>query len=103
MREDIIEQINSCALKSPNHKMSRHCAILFTPNNQVICYTNNRYNKHAEMRVLAKYFNYAGFYGKKIGYMMVVRVNKSGNWVYSKPCIKCQKLLEKYNIRVVHS
>lgn len=103
MKEDLIQRINKAALSSPNHKMSKHAAILFTNKGNAICIANNRYNKHAEMRVLEKYFSYAGFYGKQIGYMMIVRVNKTTKWTYSKPCIKCQKLLQQYNIKFVHS
>ena len=101
--DSIIERINKCARQSPNYKQTRHCAVIFSPSGELVCYANNRYQKHAEMRVLSKYFSYPGFYGKGIGYMLVVRVNKTGTWINSKPCIKCQKMLIRYNIKVVHS
>ncbi len=100
---DIVTTLNNCARKSPNFSQTRHCAAIFSKSGELICYSNNRHKKHAEMRVLSKYFSYPGFYGKGIGYMLVIRVNKSGKWNYSEPCKKCKKLLSRYNIKVVHS
>lgn len=99
----LIKRINKVARNSVNYSMSRHCAVIFSPSGQFVCMANNHHEKHSEMRVLQKFFSRPKYYGKGIGYMLVVRVNKTGKWNYSKPCQKCKAMLAKRNIRVVHS
>jgi hypothetical protein len=100
---DLIKRINKCARNSVNYSMSRHCAVIFSKKGEFVCMSNNHHEKHAEMRVLQKYFSHSSFYGKGIGYMLVVRVNKTGKWNYSAPCIKCVKLLERFDIKFIPS
>lgn len=98
-----VQQINKRARNSFNYSMSKHCAIIFSKNGEYLCMSNNHHEKHAEMRVLQKYFSYSGYYGKGIGYMLIVRVSKTGKWLYSEPCFKCKKLLAEYGIKFIYS
>jgi len=58
---------------------------------------------HAEANVIRQIDNK---YRKKIlenCVLYVVRINKNGQLMNSKPCNNCQKLIDKYNLTVVHS
>jgi hypothetical protein len=90
------------ANNSPNH--NRHAAGLYDKKGRLICAANNRYDSHAEHRVISRYFAVDKFRRQKVSYIVIIRVTKSGmNLAKSNPCDKCQVLLNNLNIRVLHS
>lgn len=90
------------ARKSPNY--NRHAAGIYTRGGKLILATANRYDEHAEYRCIMRYLSVDKFRRNKIDYMIVIRLTKSGNALaYSKPCTKCQTIINDFNIKIVHS
>lgn len=58
--------------------------------------SGGKYSIHAEQMCLSKCKNRA-----KGGSLILVRVNKEGNPVTCRPCPMCQKMIDKYQVRVV--
>lgn len=97
-----LNRLMKAARSSPNY--SRHAAGLYTKRGQLICLANNKYDAHAEHRAILRYFAVDKFRRQTIDYIVVIRLTNSGKALASsKPCIKCQKLLNQLNIKVLHS
>lgn len=62
----------------------------------------NQYSDHAESRVITKSIHYNIDF--KHSTLVVVRVNRKGRLMLSRPCPSCTKLIEKFEIpRVYYS
>lgn len=88
----------------------RHAAAIYDSKGNVICYAYNyRVNSgfkrsiHAEEAVIAKFVRAYAPRGAKPSLIRVIRVNKNGKLMNSKPCERCRSLLDKTGLRVEHS
>jgi hypothetical protein len=93
------------AAKAPrlDSHASRHSAVVVNRKFQAICYGHNRFDRHAEFDVLQKLFKVSGFCGSKPYALIVVRRNKTGNFIESNPCSKCLPMLRATGLKIYHS
>ena len=80
-------------------------AVLFDHKNHTtgfnhISYAHNKFSIHAEEMAIIK-GNRCGINFTK-STLVVVRVNNSGNFKRSYPCLSCQKLIKKFEIPLVY-
>lgn len=96
--------------KQSNNR-SLHCAALVTSSGELIAIAHNestffdtrhdRLKYHAEARVLRKIPKH---HNPQDLTLIVIRTNRAGNLMESKPCGSCQDLIEHKNIgKVVYS
>lgn len=90
------------AKQSPNGY--RHAAGIYSRSGKLILACANRYHEHAEFRVILRYFALDKYRRQKISYMVIIRLSRNATQLSpSQPCIKCKKILDSLNIRVIHS
>lgn len=98
-----LQQLRRVALKAPNDHF-KHAAGLYTSSGKLIVAASNRMDEHAEHRVIKRYFAVDKFRQQKIAYMVVIRVSRRGvKLASSKPCRRCQRLLDGLGLLVLHS
>lgn len=97
-----IDSLIKVANTSPNH--NQHAAGIYNRQGNLIVSAPNVWDDHAEHRAITRYFAVDKFRRQKASYIVVIRITKSGlDLAYSKPCNKCQRLLDELNIKVLHS
>ena len=102
---DAVNRLIREAGKAPvdNRHGSRHAAVILAKNMQPICYGFNIFSRHAELHAIQKWLATPKFRGKKAAAIVVIRRNKTGKLTESKPCEKCQVLLDGVGLKVYHS
>lgn len=102
---DVAKRLLKEAAKAPkpNGHYSQHAAVVLDKAHRPICYGYNLFSRHAEHHAIGKLFATPHFRGKKPYAILVVRVNKAGKFVGSKPCRKCQKLIDAAGLRAYHT
>lgn len=82
---------------------SKHAAVVLDKKGNAICYAYNSPGKHAEVEAMRKYERAYRPRGWKAHSIVVIRINKSGDFVLSKPCHNCTNFLDGHDLRVYHS
>jgi len=97
------------AIKSDIIKARMSC-IAITKNGRVICSANNRrlqgdyirWSLHAEQAIIKKLNKLKAFHRFNNITIFVFRISSNGICL-AKPCLKCQKLLSRYNVKVIYT
>ena len=102
-----IDKLKRYARKSPlRHK---HAAGIIDTKGNLIAVAHNKRNHinnkstHAEIASIENYIKVWAPQGRKIDYLIVIRINPNGGLVNSKPCIACSATLTRLGINVIHS
>lgn len=96
--------------KYSNVKKAKVSAIAFSHSGRIIAMANNRrfnkhsekFTQHAEEVLLYKLHKLKAFSRFKNITILIIRITKHGISM-AKPCIKCQKLLERYSVNILYS
>lgn len=97
----LIREANKEERETKHHM--RHAAVILDRSFRPICYGYNRFDRHAEGHAISKLLNTPHFRGKKPYAILVVRVNKTNKFVGSKPCQKCQRLIDAVGLKAFHT
>ena len=73
-----------------NRKFSVHCKTKITP-----------FSIHAEEMAIIKANRFSAFNFQN-STLIIVRINKKGNYQKSYPCQNCQSLIQKYQIKTIY-
>src|SRR5579863_1839749 len=103
--EHIAASLVEIARKS-DHSVHKHAAAIFV-NKSILSKGYNRfdrvilrsYSTHAEIDAI---YNYRRKKSRGKKYLIVIRINKAGNFINSKPCSKCIKVLKGTDISRVY-
>lgn len=75
-----------------NQEKNKHCSVTFNSKFKIINISNNYRNTHAETNVIKNK-------NQNIKNILIIRIDKIGNLLYSKPCFHCVTELKKTNIK----
>jgi hypothetical protein len=91
------------AKKSSKHISCRTkvVAIAFTKKHELLGIGTNKIRLHKKGGGIHAESGLIERYGKKIKYIYIFRFNKSGLKLPIHPCPNCQKLADKYNIKII--
>jgi cytidine deaminase len=89
---------------------ARMAAIAIARSGEVICTANNRrlqgdyvrWSMHAEESLIRKLFKLKAFNRYKNITIFVFRISAKGISM-ARPCIRCQQLLSRYNVKVLYT
>jgi len=99
----IILAEKTAALSNMKFKLG---AVLFDDSNytkgcNTKLYNKNKFSIHAEEACIIKANRISNFNFKNAT-LVVVRINKSNQWRRSFPCLNCQKLINKMEIKTIY-
>lgn len=98
---DVEKRLIREANKSPSR--SRHAAVILDKSFEPICYGFNNGKRHAEVHAILKCLGTPKYMGKNPKFLLVVRVNNSRQFINSKPCKICQKVIDRVGLKAFHS
>lgn len=86
---------------------SSHAAAVLNKDGDILSIDHNKHlsmgSIHAEQAAWRKWERSKRPRGWKAEYMVVIRVNKNGKLMNSKPCARCRHFLDGLGITVLHS
>lgn len=101
------QAIYDLMFKKATHSPSRFrmAGVAFNKKGEILGFASNGFRKeqipftkhsgdHVEKKLIERY-------GSLISRIIILRIGRSGNILPIDPCPKCQKLLDKYGIKVV--
>lgn len=96
--------------KYGNVRRGKVAALAFTPGGEVIATAHNRrvsgipnkWTQHAEEVLIKKLERIKAFQRFSDITILVLRICSTGLAI-AKPCMKCQRLLDKYNVSILYS
>lgn len=105
-----MEKARNIAAKG-NIKRAKVSAIAMTEAGHIITFAHNRQVKnnsnrmsqHAEEVLVSKLHKLRAFSRFKDLVILVIRIRSKGDLAMSKPCMCCQKILNKYDLTVYYS
>ena len=103
--EKYIEICKNETLKSPfiqKHGAVLVCRGIIIAGHNKCASFSRQHSLHAEVATIQKFI---ARYPKDIlqhSYLLVIRTNKKGNLLNSKPCDDCKRYIEKFNIPLIY-